>query len=244
MTGRGLNAMASVLALTLIAGCGGSGSQSPPAKEATSKAGETTPQTTPATPKAKENTPQAGALAPKAKEQATHAQETTPKAKEAAPKAPEHIPTIGITVSSPAFVKRKSISTRYTCDGADVSPPLRWSHIPKGTAELLLVIGDLLPAPGGGEQISWAVTGLQPSLRGLPAGKLPPSAIVGRNSFGQNRYSICPPKDGSVHEYLVALYALTHTVPAAPGFEAHPLVQTAQRIAEYKGLAGFSYERK
>ena len=115
--------------------------------------------------------------------------------------------------------------------------------MPRGTVEIVLFISDLEEtAPGGGELFSWAVAGLKPTPKGIAAGTLPAGAVVGRNSFGQARYTICPPK-GGVHHYVVAVYALQHPVSVKPGFAAEALSKTVSHTAEYSGLAGFSYKR-
>ena len=49
----------------------------------------------------------------------------------------------GMTLTSPAFTANAGIPAQYTCDGADVSPPLQWHHVPaKAAALVLFVIGD------------------------------------------------------------------------------------------------------
>jgi hypothetical protein len=47
-----------------------------------------------------------------------------PRAERALPKP--------ITVSSPAFTQGAAIPERFTCDGDNFSPPLRWSGVPTG----------------------------------------------------------------------------------------------------------------
>jgi hypothetical protein len=39
---------------------------------------------------------------------------------------------VTILVSSSAFVEEGFIPAKYTCEGEDVSPPLRWSQPPLG----------------------------------------------------------------------------------------------------------------
>lgn len=41
-----------------------------------------------------------------------------------------------------AFAHLGAIPTKYTCQGADISPPLAWSGIPPGTKSLALIIDD------------------------------------------------------------------------------------------------------
>ena len=156
----------------------------------------------------------------------------------------KHEATANITLSSPAFANEGTISARYTCDGADISLPLRWSAIPHGTAELVLFISAFNgTTPSGGPVISWAVAGLHPTLRGIASGVLPAGAVVGRNSSGQARYSICPPKGSGSQRYIASLFTLPHSVAAKPGFDADALHKTVVGIAEYNGLALFAYQR-
>jgi phosphatidylethanolamine-binding protein (PEBP) family uncharacterized protein len=157
----------------------------------------------------------------------------------------EHVPTNKLIVSSPAFTEGGAIPVQYTCDGADTSPPLHWAKVPSGTVELILFISNLEgTAPGGGELISWAVAGLKPTLKGLSAGTLPAGAVVGRNSFGQTHYTLCPPKGSPIQHYIVVIYAMQHPIGAQPGFAANVLSRTASHKAEYSGLTGFSYKRQ
>ena len=74
--------------------------------------------------------------------------------------------TLGtIAVSSPAFQPGGAMPRRYTCDGAGVSPPLRWLGVPAGSVELLLLAIDLDGRHTGAVQ--WAVAGLPPSSPGI-----------------------------------------------------------------------------
>jgi hypothetical protein len=49
---------------------------------------------------------------------------------------------------SPAIPPSGEIPAQYTCDGADISPPLSWSDVPAGTGSLALVVEDP-DAPSG-----------------------------------------------------------------------------------------------
>ena len=47
-----------------------------------------------------------------------------------------------LKLSSTAFEPGAEIPTQYTCEGADMSPPLAWSGIPDGTRSLVLIVDD------------------------------------------------------------------------------------------------------
>jgi Raf kinase inhibitor-like YbhB/YbcL family protein len=130
-----------------------------------------------------------------------------------------HVTASGGTIrlSSPAFAPGAAIPARYTCDGADSSPPLQWSVTPHGTAEFALTVEDL-DAPGG-SFTHWAIVGIGPGVRTLPAGAHPPSTVEGRNDFGRTGYGgPCPPRGSSAHRYRFVVYALRGPLSVASGF--------------------------
>ena len=47
-----------------------------------------------------------------------------------------------MAISSPAFERNGTIPAQYTCDGANISPPLQWQHLPAHTKELVLFVID------------------------------------------------------------------------------------------------------
>jgi hypothetical protein len=47
-----------------------------------------------------------------------------------------------LMLASPAFAPGGQIPSEYTCDGADISPPLSWSGVPPGAKSLILVVED------------------------------------------------------------------------------------------------------
>jgi phosphatidylethanolamine-binding protein (PEBP) family uncharacterized protein len=152
--------------------------------------------------------------------------------------AAEHVPDLDIPVKS--FAPRAPLPARYTCDGANVAPPLRWGRVPAGTVEVDLFVTSLTRT---GETTEWAVAGLKPRLHSLVAGRLPAGAIVGRNSFGETGYSVCPSK-GSTSSYFVLVVPLPHRIPVSPGFEGQALSARAVHIARHEGQMSFEYTRR
>src|ERR671932_2113494 len=63
-----------------------------------------------------------------------------------------------IRLASPAFADGAAIPARHTCDGGDVSPPLRWTNVPKGTRSLVLLCDD--PDAPAGDWVHWAIFGI------------------------------------------------------------------------------------
>jgi Raf kinase inhibitor-like YbhB/YbcL family protein len=122
-----------------------------------------------------------------------------------------------MAISSPAFERNGTIPQQYTCDGANISPPLQWQHLPAHTKDLVLfVIDDSSDGAEGG--IRWVVAGIEPTLSGISAGQLPSGAVVGLNGSGKATYGgICPPK-GKPASIEFVLWALSKKIPLSSGF--------------------------
>ena len=84
-------------------------------------------------------------------------------------------------LSSYSFSDGGDIPVRHTCDGADISPALRWSGEPAGTRSLGLIMDD--PDAPAGTFTHWLAWALDPAAGGLPEGE--PAPAEGRNDFGE-----------------------------------------------------------
>jgi Raf kinase inhibitor-like YbhB/YbcL family protein len=110
-------------------------------------------------------------------------------------------------VTSAAFAEGDAIPRRHTCDGEDVSPPLRWTGTPSGAPALALLMED--PDAPGGTFVHWIVADLPPGTAGLDAGEAPQGAVEVENSFGDRGYGgPCPPEGDAPHRYVFSVYAL------------------------------------
>jgi Raf kinase inhibitor-like YbhB/YbcL family protein len=108
-------------------------------------------------------------------------------------------------LTSPVFHTGGTIPTRYTCDGANVSPALRWTAPPARTASFSLTVFD--PDAGGGGFLHWRILRLPKSARALPTG----SQLGGPNGAGRTGWTgPCPPS-GPAHHYRFELRALGPT---------------------------------
>ena len=127
-------------------------------------------------------------------------------------------PLVGqMAISSPAFERNGELPKQYTCDGANISPPLEWQNVPaKAAALVLFVIDDSTTGPAGG--IRWIVGDIDPGSRGVAAGQTPAGGIVGADTQGKNGYGgICPPH-GKSSTIEFVLYALSKKIPLSSGF--------------------------
>ena len=77
---------------------------------------------------------------------------------------------MSLSISSAAFAHGGSIPKRYTCDGADVSPPLAWSGVPTNAQSLALIVEDPdAPDPKAPKNtwIHWILYNIPSSVHGL-----------------------------------------------------------------------------
>lgn len=117
-----------------------------------------------------------------------------------------------LTVTSAAFAEGAAIAAKYTCDGADVSPPLAIGTTPAGTRSLALIMDD--PDAPVGIWVHWVVWNIPALTREIPENSIPAGAKKGRNSWDRNSYGgPCPPS--GTHRYFFKLYALDTTLTLA-----------------------------
>ena len=127
---------------------------------------------------------------------------------------------MGFAIESPAWREGETIPVIFTCDGADVSPPLEWKSAPAGTQSFSLVAEDL-DAPGG-LFTHWMIYNLPANTTSLAENQprqkeLGNGARQGRNSFGKIGFGgPCPPP-GPAHRYFFRLYALDAKLDLASG---------------------------
>jgi hypothetical protein len=116
-----------------------------------------------------------------------------------------------LQLTSAAFTQGSPIPVKYTCEGQDVSPPLRWRDAPEGARSFALIADD--PDAPAGTWVHWVLYNLPASAAELPEGVPASESIAGggqqgRNDFGRLGYGgPCPPRGGP-HRYFFKLYAL------------------------------------
>ncbi len=124
-----------------------------------------------------------------------------------------------IKLTSTAFKEGEAIPRGYTCDGANVSPPLEWTGMPK-SAKTIAIIADDPDAPSG-TFVHWVLYNLPAEGLGLientpPAETLKGGGAQGKNDFEKIGYGgPCPPS--GTHRYFFKLYALDSELPLKPG---------------------------
>ena len=135
-----------------------------------------------------------------------------------------------LELTSSAFEDGETIPLEYSCEGDNVSPPLRWTDVPTTTKELALVVVDH-DAPGGAF-VHWAVWSLDPDLNALGRGELPEGAREAESSSGKVGWvGPCPPNGDAPHDYVFTLLALERKVDLGEGAEPDEAVRTLEAAA-------------
>ncbi|MEW6668519.1 MAG: YbhB/YbcL family Raf kinase inhibitor-like protein [Thermodesulfobacteriota bacterium] len=119
-----------------------------------------------------------------------------------------------LELSSTAFTNGGSIPARYTCEGEDLSPALKWEGVPGNAKSLVLIVDDPdAPDPKAPKMtwVHWVLYNLPPDTAGLPEGvkpgSLPSGTEEGLNDWKRTGYGgPCPPIGR--HRYYFKLYAL------------------------------------
>jgi Raf kinase inhibitor-like YbhB/YbcL family protein len=143
-----------------------------------------------------------------------------------------------LEVSSASFSDGGSIPRRYTCDGEDISPTLKWSHPPAGTKSFALVMDDP-DAPANFTH--WMVYDIPADVLELTEaasarGAMPKGSAEGTNDFNRPGYGgPCPPP-GKPHHYVIHLYALDIRLDLPPGATRKRLDSAIERhrVAEVR----------
>jgi Raf kinase inhibitor-like YbhB/YbcL family protein len=145
-------------------------------------------------------------------------------------------------LTSPAFFHQGDIPRKFTCDGEDVSPALRWTDPPAGTQAFALIADD--PDAPAGTWVHWVLYDLAAETRELSEGvpkqeTLPNGARQGRNDFRRIGYGgPCPPP-GPPHRYFFKLYALREKTGLKPGATKAELLKAMEgHILAHEELVG------
>lgn len=122
-------------------------------------------------------------------------------------------------LASDAWNPGGSIPREYSCEGANISPPIAVFAPPPDAVELALVVTDIdVPF------VHWVVAGMAPVSASFQAGEVPTGGVQAANSSGAPRYTgPCPP-EGDEHTYEFAVYALAAPSGVVAGQDAESAI--------------------
>jgi Raf kinase inhibitor-like YbhB/YbcL family protein len=116
-------------------------------------------------------------------------------------------------ITSSAFQEGANIPSKFSCDGADSSPPLQISDVPSEAKTLALIVDD--PDAPGGRFTHWSVWNISPQTSTIAEGSTP-KGMQGTNDFGKSGYGgPCPPS--GTHRYYFKIFALDRELDLRSG---------------------------
>jgi len=159
---------------------------------------------------------------------------------------------VAIFLSSPSFAEGASMPIRCAAraiGGENESPPLEWSNLPSGTAELVLVMEDPdapLPVPS----MHLVVTGISRDLKALPAGSLNRDTQslqvrLGKGLMGRRGYAgPMPPPSHGQHRYVFQIFALDRNLRTDIDFDRQTLLREFEGGVLARGHLMGTFERQ
>jgi Raf kinase inhibitor-like YbhB/YbcL family protein len=151
-----------------------------------------------------------------------------------------------LTLTSLAFEEGEPIPARHTCEGADISPPLKWTGAPAGAKAYALICDD--PDAPAGTWVHWVMYGLPATTtelgENLPTSEtLPNGGFQGLNDFKRVGYGgPCPPP-GKPHRYFFRLYALAVDLTLKPRATKKELIKAMHGHVLAEGSLMGTYQR-
>ena len=116
-------------------------------------------------------------------------------------------------ITSSAFQQGGNIPSKFSCDGANTSPPLQISDVPPETKSVVLIVDD--PDAPSGLFTHWAVWNISPQTSTIAEGNAP-KEVHGTNDFGKSGYGgPCPPS--GTHRYYFRIFALDRELDLPSG---------------------------
>jgi len=107
-------------------------------------------------------------------------------------------------ITSSAFQEGGNIPSKFSCDGANTSPPLQISGVPSEAKSVVLIVDD--PDAPSGLFTHLAVWNISPQTSTIGEGSTP-KGVQGTNDFGRSGYGgPCPPS--GTHRYYFKIFAL------------------------------------
>jgi len=151
-----------------------------------------------------------------------------------------------MSLSTPAFKDGQPIPADYTCDGKNISPPLKWSGAPAETQSLVLIVDD--PDAQGGVWTHWILFNLSPDASDIAEdfakSASGSTAKEGTNDFKKPGYAgPCPPA-GKMHRYFFRILALDTTLNLPAGVTRKEMDAAMTKHILAVGQLMGTYQRK
>lgn len=153
---------------------------------------------------------------------------------------------MAIQLTCKGFRDGDPIPDEYACRGSNISPPLQWSPVPKGTKSWVLICDD--PDAPFGTWVHWVLYNLPASITSLAPNVLPfktvdNGAMQGMNDFMLIGYRGPEPPDGT-HRYCFKIYALDGMLDLEPGATKAQVVREMDGMILDQGQLMGHYEKR
>jgi Raf kinase inhibitor-like YbhB/YbcL family protein len=151
-----------------------------------------------------------------------------------------------IKITSSAFKEGDMIPAKYTCDGKNISPPLKWERTPKNTQSFALISDD--PDAPIGVWVHWVMWNIPPEVNELAEGipvvkELQNGSKQGVSDSMQNGYDgPCPPS--GTHRYYFKVYALDTMLDLPANSKKKDLLDAMKNHIIAEGSLMGKYQRK
>jgi hypothetical protein len=117
-------------------------------------------------------------------------------------------------ITSSAFQQGANIPSKFTCDGSDANPALRFEEVPPEAKSLALIVDD--PDAPSGLFTHWLAWNVDPKTTEIAENNAPSNAVQGKNDFGKSGYGgPCPPS--GTHHYFFKVFALDRQLDLPAG---------------------------
>ncbi len=157
------------------------------------------------------------------------------------------VKTMEIKLTSTAFKEGENIPSKYTCEGVNISPELKWKDSIKEARTYAIILDD--PDAPGGDFVHWVIYNIPSNIYELheditPTRNIPDEVMQGTNSFGRIGYrGPCPP-EGNAHRYFFRIYALDTALHLKDGAEKYQLEKAMQGHIIAQGKLMGMYKRQ
>lgn len=143
-------------------------------------------------------------------------------------------------ITSSAFQEGGNIPSKFSCDGADTSPPLQITDVPSGAKSLVLIVDD--PDAPSGLFTHWTAWNISPQTSTIAEGSTP-KGVQGTSDFGKSGYGgPCPPS--GTHRYYFKIFALDRELDLPSGAKRRQLDAAMKGHVIAQGELMGRYSRK
>ncbi len=146
-----------------------------------------------------------------------------------------------LKVTSPSFREGEMIPGKFTCDGENISPEIRWEDFSEDTKSLALICDD--PDAPSGDFVHWVVYNIPSKIDGFGENaEISEIADLGMTDYGRKGYGgPCPPY--GTHHYHFKVYALDEMIETEKDLDKYDLLDKMEGHVLAKGEIVGLYKR-